>query len=373
MFVSCIMRQRFRTRFCDDCSTSAQGKDLQRFAIGNKEHVFYLIFMEDSTRTKESFRAAAEFHGGKVRIFDFQSSSVNSKSETITDTIKMLAGYSAGPVTFIIRSRQEGLCRWLADCENVFQVNFINAGDGRHEHPTQELLDQFTFLEHMNFNTEAIHIALIGDLLNGRTVHSKVDGLRIFRNVCVDLIAPPELAMPLEYLERMRIADYRVREFASLEEYLSVSDKAPIFYFTRVQVERMSDHSKTVLPALREATTFKETWTHLLPEGCRFYHPLPRYGKQPEIPFELDKTPLNAWDEQSRNGYFIRIALLKWLAERDEFLTLKCEQTTPKLNCSNSDCISLSEGNQVTSCFVAQPRNAGCYACRYCEKIFCLH
>ncbi len=63
---------------------------------------------------------------------------------------------------------------------------FINGGDGRHEHPTQELLDEFTFLEQNNFDNSHIRIALIGDLLHGRTVHSKVDGLKIFKNVEID-------------------------------------------------------------------------------------------------------------------------------------------------------------------------------------------
>jgi aspartate carbamoyltransferase len=345
----------------------------KNYKIENKDHVFYLLFLEDSTRTKESFRGAVEFLGGQVRIFDSQSSSFNKK-ETLTDTVKMLAGYATGPVTFIIRSRQEGVCRWLADCQDVFpnDVNFVNAGDGKHEHPTQELLDEFSFLELLDFNVEKIHIALIGDLLNGRTVHSKVDGLGIFHKVKVDLVAPPELSMPLEYLERMRMAGYEVREFAGLKEYLDRSEKAPIFYFTRLQLERMSEAAKAIETKLREATSFKDDWCYLLPEGCKFFHPLPRYGLDPEIPFSLDRTSLNAWDTQSRNGYFVRIALLKWLAEHKDVSTLGCEEISPKLRCHNENCISLSEPHQVSPCFVAQPRNAGCFACRYCEKLFCL-
>ena len=58
---------------------------------------------------------------------------------------------------------------------------FINAGDGRHEHPTQEFLDEFTFLEQRGWDDSHIHVALIGDLFHGRTVHSKADGLNVFR------------------------------------------------------------------------------------------------------------------------------------------------------------------------------------------------
>merc|ERR1712112_60398 len=75
---------------------------------------------------------------------------------------------------------------------NIPRPCIINAGDGKHEHPTQELLDNFTFWEHNKFNYSSIHCALIGDLLHGRTVHSKTDGLAVFDTVAVDLIAPPE-------------------------------------------------------------------------------------------------------------------------------------------------------------------------------------
>merc|ERR1712224_748939 len=98
--------------------------------------------------------------------------------ETITDTVKMLAGYSTGPVLFVIRSKLEGVCRWLENAmaqycvrQGMAPISFVNAGDGRHEHPTQEYLDEFSFLEAQNWKRDEIHIALIGDLYHGEHHH----------------------------------------------------------------------------------------------------------------------------------------------------------------------------------------------------------
>ena len=87
----------------------------------------------------------------KVNVFDAASSSL-SKGETLTDTIKMLVGYSVGQTVFVIRSPWEGVCKWLSvemdrycTVHNLPRASFVNAGDGKHEHPTQELLDAYTF------------------------------------------------------------------------------------------------------------------------------------------------------------------------------------------------------------------------------------
>lgn len=286
--------------------------DTSRFRIDRPKLGLYLFFMEDSTRTKESFRNAAKFHTLKLNNFDAQSSSFN-KQESITDTIKMLNGYSESSI-FVIRSKLEGVCRWLETALGSYAERigmpapaFINAGDGRHEHPTQEFLDEFTFLEKQNWSRDHLHVALVGDLFHGRTVHSKADGLRVFRNVEVDLVAPPELAMPQAYEDRMVANGFSVRKFGSIREYLSQRHVALAWYFTRLQLERMGDRILEKAESLREAVTFAREFMPLLPEDARFFHPLPRHRVTPTIPQFLDSTPLNGWDEQSRNGYYTRI------------------------------------------------------------------
>eukprot|EP00929_Paragymnodinium_shiwhaense_P112588 TRINITY_DN80840_c0_g1_i1.p1 TRINITY_DN80840_c0_g1~~TRINITY_DN80840_c0_g1_i1.p1 ORF type:complete len:622 (-),score=159.03 TRINITY_DN80840_c0_g1_i1:155-1927(-) len=297
------------------------GGNLAAFRLNNSEATAYLIFMENSTRTKESFRNAAEFHSMKVNVFDCSTSSFQ-KNETITDTIKMLCGYSTGQSLFIIRSKVEGVCTWLdesigndfATRHGLPRPSFINAGDGRHEHPSQELLDEFSFLEHKGWDTESIHLALIGDLFHGRTVHSKVDGLKLYKKVEVDLVAPQELELPADYEDRMLASGFVVRKFGSIAEYLAQGKVSKIWYFTRLQLERMGDKVLTRAPALRKAVTFQKEFVDKLPKGTKFFHPLPRDAKNPELPFWLDGTDLNGWDQQSRNGYFTRIVLLAMLS-----------------------------------------------------------
>ncbi|MBT1248262.1 MULTISPECIES: bifunctional aspartate carbamoyltransferase catalytic subunit/aspartate carbamoyltransferase regulatory subunit [unclassified Thermosipho (in: thermotogales)] len=293
-------------------------KDTSKFQI-KKDVGIYIIFVEPSTRTKESFINAAKFHkNAKVNIFDSEHSSFNKK-ESYVDTFNMLTGYSNYSI-FIVRTKLEGTCKYLD--EKVYEFtkrhglekpSFINAGDGKHEHPTQELLDEFTFLEQLNFDNSYIHIALVGDLLHGRTVHSKANGLKIFKNVLVDLIAPEELSMPIHYVEKMKKNGFEIRLFDSIENYLKNENIAPIWYFTRLQLERMGEDILEKEHVLRNSVTFRKEFLEKLPKNVKFYHPLPRHKMYPTIPTFLDTLPLNGWEEQAINGYWTRTVLLSML------------------------------------------------------------
>ncbi len=294
---------------------------MDTFRINDKDFGIYEVFLEDSTRTKESFRNAAKFHQVKVSELNVDSSSF-TKGESFADTFNTLCGYSN--TIFIIRSKVEGVCRWLQmECSSYAQRNslpfspvFINAGDGRHEHPTQELLDEFTFLEDNDWSTDSIHIALVGDLFHGRTVHSKADGLTLWKNVTVDLVAPKELSMPASYIARMKENGFRVRSFASLDEYLAQDKIALKWYFTRPQLERMGERILKKQDELRASITFRRQWLDTIDGRTRFYHPLPRHKEHPTIPTFLDATPFNAWERQSINGMYVRMVLLALVAGR---------------------------------------------------------
>lgn len=287
-------------------------EDLTPFKLNDVDFGIYLMFFESSTRTKESFRNAAKFHNVKLNNFDVSSSSFNKK-ESILDTIKMLYGYSQKSM-FIMRTAQEGVCRFLEEKVSKYsektmlpKAGFINAGDGKHEHPTQEFLDEFSFLEHKNWDREEIHLTLVGDLFHGRTIHSKANGLKIFKKVKVDLIAPKELAMPSEYIEIMELNGFEIRIFKTIDEYLKQDSVANIWYFTRLQLERMGDKVLDKADELRESVTFRKDFIEKLPKNTKFYHPLPRHSEYPVIPTFLDSTELNGWDLQSMNGYYTRI------------------------------------------------------------------
>ena len=308
-----------RTRALKEALRSRDADSIGRFAINADGVGAYLFFMEDSTRTKESFRNAVKFHGLKLNDFATSGSSFN-KSESITDTFRMLVSYSDQSL-FIVRTKLEGVCRWLeesigayAERLGLLRPSFINAGDGRHEHPTQEFLDEFTFLEQAGWDRSSIHVALVGDLYHGRTAHSKVDGLSIFNEVRVDLVAPDELEMPRHYVAAMEAKGYDVRRYESIAEYLAGRDVARTWYFTRLQIERMGDRLLDRAAALRDAVTFRRDFLSALPEGTRFYHPLPRHRVTPTIPTFLDDLSVNGWAEQSINGYYTRIIEIAMLA-----------------------------------------------------------
>ena len=301
-------------------------KTVDSFRINDSDFGIYEVFLEDSTRTKESFRNAANFHHAKLTEMSADNSSFN-KGESFADTFNTLCGYNNR--IFIIRSKVEGVCRHLSEeCASYAKRNalpftpaFINAGDGKHEHPTQELLDEYSFLEDNDWNTDSLHIALVGDLYHGRTVHSKADGLKLWSKVKVDLIAPEELAMPESYETKMKDNGFEVRTFRSIEEYLNQSDIATKWYFTRPQLERMGEKILAKADSLRASITFQKQFMDRLPAGTKFYHPLPRHKVHPTIPTFLDDTPLNGWEKQSINGMYCRIVLLALVAGRigDDF------------------------------------------------------
>jgi aspartate carbamoyltransferase len=144
----------------------------------------------------------------------------------------------------------------------------------------------------------------------------------------VDLIAPEELGMPENYIARMKENGFKINIFLSIEEYLSShggtdgkgrtaetgNGIAPIWYFTRPQLERMGENILKRQTELRSKITFKKEFLNLIPENTVFYHPLPRHKLYPTIPVFLDSTPLNGWEVQSANGKLIRIVLLGLVA-----------------------------------------------------------
>jgi len=315
-----------KTKELKDAIESDNKKVIDAFRINDADFGIYEVFLESSTRTKESFRNAANFHHVKLNDLTTALSSFN-KGESYADTFNTLIGY--GNSIFIIRTTTEGVCKWLElesreyAKRNGIKVlpSFINAGDGKHEHPTQELLDEFTFLEDNDWSTKKIHIALVGDLYHGRTVHSKASGLTLFDNVEVDLIAPKELKMPEYYKQKMEDNGFLVREFSSIDEYLKDEHVALMWYFTRPQLERMGDDVLQIADRLRYSITFRKDFIPLISPKTRFYHPLPRHKEHPTIPTFLDSTDFNGWERQSINGMYVRMTLLSMFAGKigDDF------------------------------------------------------
>eukprot|EP01097_Dermamoeba_algensis_P003661 TRINITY_DN2517_c0_g1_i1.p1 TRINITY_DN2517_c0_g1~~TRINITY_DN2517_c0_g1_i1.p1 ORF type:complete len:257 (-),score=45.03 TRINITY_DN2517_c0_g1_i1:322-1092(-) len=154
------------------------------------------MFFEQSTRTSSSFSAAMGRLGGHVVPFNEITSSV-VKGESFRDTVITLACYAD---VIVIRHSKVGSA--LEASKSSLGKPVINAGDGIGEHPTQALLDLFTIQEKFG-KIDGLTITLLGDLKNGRTVHSLVHLLSQFENLNINLVSPSTLSMPKEITEEL--------------------------------------------------------------------------------------------------------------------------------------------------------------------------
>ena len=192
------------------------------------------IFFENSTRTRTTFEIAAKRLSAEVVSLDVQRSSTN-KGETILDTIANLTAMHAD--MFVVRHSESGAPYLIAQ-HAAPHVHVVNAGDGRHEHPTQGLLDVFTIRRYKKDFTR-LTVAIVGDILHSRVARSQIHALTTLGVPEVRVIGPRTL-LPAD-IERLG-----VRVFTSLEEGLKGVD---VVTMLRLQNERMAG---ALLPSASE-------------------------------------------------------------------------------------------------------------------------
>ena len=192
------------------------------------------IFFENSTRTRTTFEIAAKRLSADVVSLDVGRSSTN-KGETILDTIANLTAMHAD--MFVVRHNQSGAPYLIAQ-HAAPHVHVVNAGDGRHEHPTQGLLDVFTIRRYKKDFTR-LTVAIVGDVLHSRVARSQIHALTTLGVPEVRVIGPRTL-LPAD-IERLG-----VRVFTSLEEGLKGVD---VVTMLRLQNERMAG---ALLPSASE-------------------------------------------------------------------------------------------------------------------------
>lgn len=252
------------------------------------------LFYEPSTRTSSSFAAAMYRLGGNViSINDVQYSSV-SKGETLEDTVLTLGQYAD---VIILRHPEVGAAKRAAA---VSTVPIINAGDGVGEHPTQALLDLFTILEEKG-TIDGQTITLLGDLKNGRTVHSLAKLLNHY-DVKLRFVAPESLAFPPELVTELSNSPETA---ASLDQFVGETD---ILYVTRIQKERFA--SPEEYESVKDAYVIDKATLTNMKNDAAILHPLPRVN---EIHPEVDDDPRAAYFRQMQNGLFVRMALINLL------------------------------------------------------------
>lgn len=250
------------------------------------------LFYEPSTRTRLSFESAMLRLGGQVVTADGLQFSSMYKGETIEDTIMMASGYSD---IICMRHPEKGSADKAAA---VSPVPFINAGDGPGQHPTQALLDLYTVLKERG-TIEGVHIAMVGDLKYGRTVHSLSQLLSLYPDVRFTFVAPPQLPMPEKITDMLKEKGLQVENQTDFAAAL----EADVIYMTRVQKERFEDAAE--YERLKHAYVL--TAEHLKGRDTTVMHPLPRVG---EIGTDVDALPNAAYFRQAQNGVPVRMALL---------------------------------------------------------------
>ncbi|KAI8983762.1 hypothetical protein BDB01DRAFT_850421 [Pilobolus umbonatus] len=255
--------------------------------------VMSTMFFEPSTRTSASFEAAMYRLGGEVVNVSATTSSVQ-KGESLADTVRTLGCYAD---VIVIRHPQPGSAQIAAKHS---KVPIINAGDGIGEHPTQAFLDTFTIREELG-TVNGLTITLVGDLKNGRTVHSLVKILTYYQ-VKINYVSPKSLAMPKEVVSAVAAAGIKQSFYSSLEDVIGETD---VLYMTRVQKERFETDIE--YRRVKDAYILNNHVLSRAKSNMIVMHPLPRVN---EIEPEVDFDQRAAYFRQMRYGLFVRMALL---------------------------------------------------------------
>lgn len=258
-----------------------------------------IMFYEPSTRTRLSFETAAQKLGAKIitteNAGEFSSA---AKGETIEDTVKVVSGYADA---MVIRHKADDSAEKAA---SVNKMPILNAGAGKGEHPTQALLDLYTIREKKG-KIDGVKVAVLGDLLYGRTIHSLLKLLSLYDNIEVYGLSKEAFALPQKYIDMLKEKNIEYKKCTSFDELPKDLD---VIYHTRIQAERFEgDFGKEEYIINKEVLdTFSEN-TILM-------HPLPRVI---EIAVDVDDDPRACYFEQAHNGLYVRMALLLQVFDRD--------------------------------------------------------
>ena len=243
------------------------------------------LFYESSTRTSSSFELAAKRLSADTLSVKSSGSSVE-KGESLKDTTLTLSAYE--PDVIVIRHPQIGAPQLVA---GLTDAHVVNAGDGKHQHPTQALLDLYVIQEGLG-RLEGLHVAIVGDVLHSRVARSLVQALRLV-GAHVMLVGPPPL-VPAELAEVSYDID-------------SIRD-ADVVYVLRMQQERMEAGSNYV-PSLREYTARWGVTSERLRPGQKVMHPGPM-NRGIEIDPRVADSEAALVVDQVRAGLVIRMAVL---------------------------------------------------------------
>jgi aspartate carbamoyltransferase catalytic subunit len=246
------------------------------------------LFYESSTRTSSSFEIAAKRLSADTVNIKSVGSSVD-KGESLKDTIQTLSAYD--PAAIVIRAPHAGaagmVARWTP-------AAVINAGDGKHEHPTQALLDVYTLRRRLGRSLDGLNIWIVGDVLHSRVARSNI--LALSRMGCRVTVAGPPTLVP-RGVESLG-CDVRW----SLDEI----GEADVIYALRMQKERMEG---AFVPSLREYVARYQINGRRLGPKQLLMHPGP-VNRGVELSGEVVDHPQALIVQQVESGVVVRMAVL---------------------------------------------------------------
>lgn len=321
-----------------------------RYSAACKGKIMATLFYEPSTRTQMSFQSAMLRLGGQIIGFDNPATSSVSKGESLKDTTKIVSSYAD---ILVMRHPQDGSAKaaaLTADCP------IINAGDGKHLHPTQTLTDLLTLKEEKG-TLAGLTIGLCGDLKHGRTVHSLCKALCNYRGNKFVLISTPEMLLPTYVKDVLHSGGCEFTEVTSLEEAIGQLD---VLYMTRIQRERFT--SEEEYDRQKDVYVLDNAKMQKAKKDLIVLHPLPRVD---EIAPEVDDDPRALYFKQALYGVYVRMALILTILEEGiPFEKLLTGTVHEDICCSNPNCITHCEPYLPKSF-----RSVGnTLECEYCDE-----
>lgn len=254
------------------------------------------LFFESSTRTRISFELAQRRLSADIVNFAAGTSSL-SKGETFKDTARNIEAMKIDMV--VVRHQSAGTPHFLS---RIVDANVINAGDGRHEHPTQALLDMFTLREKLG-TLEGLHICIVGDILHSRVALSNIYGLKAM-GASVSVCGPATM-IPRE-IEKLGVdVYYNIDEVIPLVDALNV---------LRIQLERQEGG---LFPSLREYHHYFGVTRERLEKADKpvtILHPGP-INRDVELSADVADSEHSVILQQVLNGVAVRMAVLYLLSQ----------------------------------------------------------
>jgi len=249
------------------------------------------LFYENSTRTRLSFELAEKRLSADTLNFSTSNSSAK-KGETFKDTVKNIEAMKIDMI--VVRHQSAGVPLYLTKISNA---SIINAGDGRHEHPTQALLDMYSIKERLG-KISGLKVCIVGDISHSRVALSNIFGL-ITMGAKVSVCAPPTM-LP------KNIEQFGVKVYHNIHKAVSEND---VLNVLRIQLER---DAGTTIPSLREYHNSFGVTKEVIEKNNKeivILHPGP-INRGVEISSEVADGPYQIILDQVTNGVAIRMAVL---------------------------------------------------------------